>query len=137
MASVPTTNSKPEVRLRKELFRLGYRYRLHVKSLPGTPDIVMPKHRSIVFVHGCFWHRHPGCRLSSIPATRSAFWASKFNANVARDRRNRDALRKLGWNIVIMWQCEVDRSVQIAAERVAKRLSRFMTKISLTTMNSE
>jgi DNA mismatch endonuclease, patch repair protein len=125
MASVPRQNSKPEVRLRKALFRLGYRYRLHFKSLPGTPDIVMPKHRVVVFVHGCFWHRHAGCKRASMPATRHDFWASKFIANIERDRRQRLALGKLGWKVAIAWQCEVERSVERAANRVVQLANRL------------
>ena len=123
MASVPQRDSKPEIRLRKELFRLGYRYRLHLKSLPGTPDIVFPCFRLVVFVHGCFWHRHAGCKLATNPGTRRGFWMDKFAANVQRDIRNRNELRKLRWKSVIIWQCEIERSVEKAAIKVTRALS--------------
>ena len=123
MASVPQRNSKPEVTLRKELFRLGYRYRLHVKSLPGTPDIVLPKFRVSVFVHGCFWHRHARCKLATEPTSRRAFWMTKFSANVERDIRKRKELRKLGWASVVIWQCQIQRSVKEAAEKVVRKLA--------------
>jgi DNA mismatch endonuclease, patch repair protein len=123
MASVPQRDSKPEVCLRKELFRLGYRYRLHVKSLPGTPDIVLPRFRVLIFVHGCFWHRHARCRLATEPGTRRNFWTAKFVANVERDNRKRKELRKLGWKSLVIWQCEIQRSSNHAANKVARALA--------------
>jgi len=122
MARVPQRDSVPEVRLRKRLFGLGYRYRLHDKRLPGRPDIVFPRSRVALFVHGCYWHRHPGCRKATTPATNVAFWADKFAANVARDARNEDALRALGWTPAVVWQCEIERDVDAAVARVAALL---------------
>lgn len=107
MAAVPSKNTKPELAVRKIAHALGYRYRLHVASLPGKPDLVFPGRRKIILVNGCFWHRHPRCRYATSPKTRPAFWQQKFCTNVARDRRTRQQLKKLGWSILTIWQCEL------------------------------
>lgn len=130
MASVPRHDSKPEIRLRKRLFRLGYRYRLHVKSLPGTPDIVLARFRLVIFVHGCFWHRHAKCKLATTPSTRQNFWLKKFRENIERDKHQRSDLRKLGWRSVVVWQCEIQRSIERAAEKVTQAISRKHTSKS-------
>lgn len=104
MARIRGTNTRPEVLVRSALFREGFRFRIHSRALPGRPDIVLPKHGVAIFVHGCFWHRH-GCRLSSMPASRRAFWREKFERNVARDARNARALRRLGWRVLTVWEC--------------------------------
>ena len=107
MASVRSKNTAPELIVRKLLHRMGYRYRLHMNKLPGSPDLVFPTRKKIVFVHGCFWHRHEGCRYATIPKTRKNFWKDKFNANIIRDRLNQQELEKLGWKILTVWQCEL------------------------------
>jgi DNA mismatch endonuclease (patch repair protein) len=99
----------PERLVRSALHRVGYRFRLHRKNLPGKPDIVLPKHRTVVFVHGCFWHRHKGCRCAYTPKSRVAFWSAKFESNVERDRRNAREHRRLGWKVVTVWECEAGR----------------------------
>ena len=107
MAAIRSTNTRPERIVRSALHALGFRFRLHRKDLPGRPDIVLPRHRTVVFVHGCFWHCHR-CKYGSVaPATRAAFWAAKRAGNVARDRRNAAALRKLAWRVLVLWECEV------------------------------
>jgi DNA mismatch endonuclease (patch repair protein) len=121
MAAVPQKNSKPEVVLRKQLFRQGLRYRLNVKKLPGSPDVVLPKHRVAIFIHGCFWHRHQGCKLASIPTTRQDFWKNKFRENVSRDKRALEQLKTLGWRTAVVWQCEVEKS-QLQVVRKLLRL---------------
>ena len=113
MSSIRGKNTKPELTLRKGLFALGYRYRLHAK-LPGKPDILLPKHRAAIFVHGCFWHRHHGCRYATTPKTRTAFWKDKFDTNCARDRRNQTALQALGWRVAVVWECEIRRDPEAA-----------------------
>ncbi|HEY1807942.1 MAG TPA: very short patch repair endonuclease [Acidobacteriaceae bacterium] len=119
MAAIRSANTKPEVRVRSALHILGFRFRLHRKDLPGRPDIVLPKYRTVLFVHGCFWHCHR-CKYGSVtPATRAEFWAAKRGGNVARDRRNAAALRKLGWRVLTLWECEV-RTPQTALARVRK-----------------
>lgn len=104
MASVRQQNTAPELAVRRELSAMGLRYRLHDKSLPGSPDIVLSKFKSVVFVHGCFWHRH-GCYRTTSPRTRAAFWEEKFRANLSRDRRAARHLRRLGWRVIVIWEC--------------------------------
>jgi len=109
MSRIRGRDTGPELLVRSALHRAGYRFRLHRKDLPGRPDVVLPKYRTIVFVHGCFWHRHAGCRLAYTPKSRAAFWNAKFEANVERDRRNARELHRLGWKVVTVWECEADR----------------------------
>ncbi|EPB7178966.1 very short patch repair endonuclease [Pseudomonas aeruginosa] len=109
MRSVLAKDTGPELLVRSLLHRLGLRFRLHRKSLPGSPDIVLPKYRTVVFVHGCFWHRHPGCRYASTPKTRQEFWLPKFDANVKRDAKKEAQLCELGWRVLVIWECEPRR----------------------------
>ena len=105
MASVGQRNTGAEMKLRKALHRLGLRYRLHDKRLPGSPDLVCPRFRAVIFVHGCFWHRHNGCKATTFPKTRQDFWAAKFETNIARDQRNIEELQKEGWRVAVVWEC--------------------------------
>ena len=105
MALVRSRDTAPERAVRKMLFRMGYRYRLHSAGIPGRPDIVLRKHRTVIFVHGCFWHRHPGCARTRTPKTRVSFWTEKFAQNVARDRIVRTMLRREGWRVLVVWEC--------------------------------
>lgn len=105
MSGIGGRNTKPEIVVRKALFAAGFRFRLHGKDLPGRPDVVLPRRRIAVFVHGCFWHAHPGCRYAKIPATRRNFWEGKLAANVERDRRVRDSLLSAGWRVLVVWEC--------------------------------
>ena len=107
MAAIRGKDTAPELAVRRILHAMGLRFRLHRKDLPGRPDIVLPKHRTVVFVHGCFWHRHEDCRYTTTPKTRQEFWESKFAANVERDSRNRTDLRQLGWRVIVVWECEL------------------------------
>lgn len=109
MSGIRGKNTKPEMVVRRFLHAQGYRYRLHRKDLPGKPDIVLSKLKVCVFVHGCFWHRHPGCRYAVLPKTRAAFWEAKLNANVDRDQASIRALQKAGWNVFVIWECELRR----------------------------
>lgn len=106
MARIGSKDTKPELAVRKLLHGLGYRYRLHRRDLPGTPDICFPGRRKAIFVHGCFWHRH-GCRRTTTPSTRAAYWQQKFDRNVVRDRRALTDLDELGWETLVVWECEV------------------------------
>ena len=119
MAGIRGANTQPEVRLRKALHRLGLRFRLHRAGLPGRPDIVFPGPMAVVLVHGCFWHRHKSCRFASVPATRPDFWETKFRINVERDARNIAALRKLGWRVRVVWECDIRQDVDWVAARIA------------------
>ncbi len=105
MAGIRGENTKPELALRRSLHALGFRYRLHAKGVPGKPDIVMPKYQAAIFVHGCFWHHHAGCRYATVPSTRPEFWSAKFDANVARDGAVRSALLERGWRVATVWEC--------------------------------
>lgn len=107
MSGIKGRNTKPEILVRRALHAAGYRFRLHKRELPGSPDIVMPGRKIAIFVHGCFWHMHEHCRLSKIPSTRTEFWARKLTANVARDSAARKSLNTLGWRVLIVWECYV------------------------------
>lgn len=112
-----------EMRVRRALHALGYRYRLHVRDLPGRPDIVLPKYRTVIFVNGCFWHSH-GCRLSVKPSTRAAFWERKLHATVERDRANHKDLERRGWNVIDVWECELGTKSSDRSHSVAARIRR-------------
>jgi len=112
MSRIRSKNTKPEILVRKWLHKQGFRFRLHQKDLPGKPDIVLPKYRTVIFVHGCFWHRHPGCKRTTTPSTNTEFWEEKFRKNVDRDVRNRETLEALGWKVIVVWECEVKDSEQ-------------------------
>jgi len=106
MRGIRNRDTGPEMVVRRFLHSRGYRYRLNVRELPGCPDIVLPRYRTAVFVHGCFWHRHQGCRFAYRPKSRAEFWASKLDANAARDARDQKRLEELGWAAVVVWECE-------------------------------
>ena len=106
MARVKNKNTAPEIIVRKTLHRLGYRFRLHRRDLPGNPDIVLPRYRTVIFVHGCFWHGHPGCARASRPQTNTEFWNAKLDKNLRRDREAQDKLKALDWRVLVIWQCE-------------------------------
>lgn len=107
MALVKSRDTKPEMIVRRLVHRLGFRYRLHVRALPGAPDLVFPRLRKVIFVHGCFWHRHSGCALCRLPKSRLEFWRPKLEGNRLRDARQRRKLRKMGWRSLVVWECQV------------------------------
>lgn len=107
MAKVRGRNTAPEVKVRQIAHRIGLRFRLHRNDLPGKPDLVLPRHRLAVFVHGCFWHRHEGCGRASMPSTRVEFWRAKFDATIARDVRQQAKLQNMGWRVLVIWECEL------------------------------
>jgi DNA mismatch endonuclease, patch repair protein len=109
MSGIRSRDTKPEMAVRRFLHRAGLRFRLGGRGLPGRPDLVLPRWGTVVFVHGCFWHRHPGCRFAYNPKSRVEFWQKKFEENVARDRRTTAALKRLGWKPVVIWECHVDQ----------------------------
>ena len=115
MSLIRGRDTKPEIVVRRVLHRLGYRYRLHCRDLPGRPDIVFRKIRKVIFVHGCFWHRHgdPNCRLARLPKSRLDFWEPKFAANTERDAKNQKALKDAGWTVLLVWECELGDSEQL------------------------
>jgi len=118
MARVKGRDTRPEKALRSLLFRRGFRFRLHRADLPGRPDIVLPRYKTIIFVHGCFWHRHAGCKRASMPASNTAYWERKFQRTVARDAANKAALEQMGWRVIIVWECEL-RTLEHAFDALA------------------
>jgi DNA mismatch endonuclease (patch repair protein) len=114
MARIRGADTKPEMLLRRALIDRGIGYRLHARDLPGRPDVVFRGSKLVVFVHGCFWHRHPGCRHAGDPKTSAVFWQDKFKANTARDRRNVAALHAMGWSVGVLWECEAGRPADLA-----------------------
>ncbi|WP_281063262.1 very short patch repair endonuclease [Ancylobacter gelatini] len=106
MRRIRGKNTKPEWLVRRMLHNAGYRYRLHRHSLPGKPDLVFPSRKIAIFVHGCFWHQHQGCKVAHIPKSRSEYWAQKFRRNVERDAANEAALENMGWRVIVVWECE-------------------------------
>lgn len=113
MALVKSKDSRPELTVRRLTHGLGFRYRLHDKSLPGKPDLVFKKRRKVVFVHGCFWHRHENCRLARLPKSRMDFWLPKLERNRERDAENIQRLKELGWEIMVIWECEINKVDQL------------------------
>ena len=109
MSSIRSTSTKPEVKLRKELWKIGFRYRINDKRLPGTPDIVLPKYRTVVFIHGCFWHGHKGCSVYVVPKTNTEYWVKKVSRNQKRDENVWRQLESKGWSVIIVWECELEK----------------------------
>lgn len=121
MSLVRGKNTRPEIQVRGALHRLGYRYRLHVRSLPGTPDVVFASRKKVIFVHGCFWHRHARCKLARLPKSRLIFWKNKLEGNRQRDEKNQRRLNRLGWRYLIVWECQLHEF-----QRVVDRITRFL-----------
>lgn len=123
MRRVRSRDTTPEVAVRSLLHRLGFRFRLHRNDLPGKPDLVLPKHNTAIFIHGCFWHRHENCSRATTPSTRQDYWLPKFQRAVERDKVNQDNLRRAGWKVIVVWECELRD-----ADRLALRLNRNIPK---------
>jgi DNA mismatch endonuclease, patch repair protein len=119
MAAIRGRNTKPEIALRSLLHRSGYRFRLHAQGIPGHPDIVFPSRRKVIFVHGCFWHGHSGCATARTPKTRREYWEQKLRANHERDVRTNMALAALGWDTLVVWECEIARHEDAVMDRVS------------------
>ncbi len=120
MARIRSKDTKPEMLVRKLVHGMGYRYRLHAGDLPGRPDLVFRPRRKVIFVHGCFWHRHEGCPANRLPHSRQGYWLEKLNGNARRDRLSQAALREAGWGILVIWECEV------SDDRLSTRIRRFL-----------
>lgn len=125
MSRIPSKDTKPEETVRKYLFSQGFRYRKNVSKLPGKPDIVLPKYKTVVFVNGCFWHAHKGCKWFVPPKSNEEFWQKKFTYNIERDERNYSKLREMGWHVIIVWECEIRHS---DLEKNLKNLSNKITE---------
>jgi DNA mismatch endonuclease (patch repair protein) len=121
MSRIKGRDSGPEIHIRSLVHRMGYRFRVHRRDLPGNPDIVLPRHGKVIFVHGCFWHGHKGCHRSRRPTTNESFWHKKLDANIERDKRFRRALRRMGWKVLVVWECEIRK-----LEKLLRKLERFL-----------
>ena len=121
MSRIKSANTKPEMAVRSILHKLGYRFRLHRKNLPGSPDIVLPKYNSVIFIHGCFWHRHKDCKKAYTPKTKRSFWEEKFKTNIERDIKVKKELKSDGWRVFVVWECELSY-----IESVSKELEKFL-----------
>lgn len=139
MSRIRNRNTKPEVVVRSVLHRLGYRFTVNGplnRKLPGRPDIVLRKHRTAVFVHGCFWHRHDGCRDTTTPKSRTDWWLAKFSGNVSRDIKNQEALRAAGWNVVVVWECDTQQTdrLPLRLDRAVRRVVQYEPPVSEKTL---
>ena len=128
MSRIGSRDTKPELVVRSVLHRMGYRFRLHRKGLAGTPDIVLPRYGTVIFVHGCFWHRHKGCSAVYTPKTRTEFWKKKFGDNVRRDRKNTKLLKLEGWRVLVVWECETE-TIGKLQKLLAKQMKRGWSPI--------
>ena len=130
MSRIAGKDTKPEELVRKYLFSKGFRYRKNVRKLPGTPDLVLPKYRAVIFVNGCFWHGHEGCKYFVWPKSNAEFWRLKIETNISRDQRKKDQLRDMGWNVMIVWECELRLPKrQVTLERLENQLRQILEKI--------
>ena len=118
MSKIRGKDTKIEVKVRHYLFSQGFRYRKNVPDMPGKPDIVLPRYKTVIFVHGCFWHRHEGCKDCTTPSSNQSFWLRKFEKNVANDQKNRELLETAGWKVVVLWECEVEKNFEPLMEKV-------------------
>lgn len=124
MSHIRSKDTKPEMAVRSLLHRMGYRFRLHKRELPGCPDIVLPKYNSVIFVHGCFWHLHEGCRDGTVPKTQHEKWKLKLERNVERDKLHYEELQKMGWKVLVVWECEVEKQLDMVKSKIID----FLTK---------
>ena len=124
MSRIRSKDTKPEMLVRKFLHKHGFRYRLHVKSLPGKPDIVLPKYRTVIFIHGCFWHGHQGCKAAALPETRKDWWSDKIEKNITNEQKSEETLRGLDWKIITIWTCNLTKSA------IADTLTQLLDSLS-------
>lgn len=122
MSRIRGKDTIPERLLRSLLHRAGFRFRLHDRTLPGSPDIVLKRCRTVVFVHGCYWHRHPGCKNATTPRTRTEFWQKKFDETVRRDRQKEEELLALGWQVIVVWECELEKTPQEVLAKIVRQI---------------
>ena len=126
MSRIKGKDTKIEVMVRQYLFHYGFRFRKNDKRYPGKPDVVLPKYKTAIFVHGCFWHRHEGCKLATTPKTRTEFWMDKFAKNVANDRKHYEQLKEMGWNVIVIWECELENDFESTMEKVIQNIRENM-----------
>lgn len=123
MSRIKSRDTKIEILVRSKLFKAGYRFRVNKKDLPGKPDIVLKKYNTVIYINGCFWHYHSKCKEGKIPKSNSQFWIDKISKNVTRDKRNYREIKKLGWNVIILWECEIEKNIDNIVDKVFKKLS--------------
>lgn len=124
MSRIRGQDTKIEVAVRQHLFAEGYRFRKNDKRLPGKPDVVLPKYRTVIFVNGCFWHMHEGCKNATIPKTRTDFWLEKLGHNVSNDKKNQEILSSMGWKVIVLWECELEKNFEGTMSKVIEQLGR-------------
>lgn len=123
MGRIRSTDTSVEMKVRKYLFSQGFRYRKNVKTLPGKPDIVMPKYQTVIFIHGCFWHRHPNCKRATMPKTRTDYWEEKFARNVKNDALHIQQLTQLGWRVIVLWECEINKAFSETMAQLVREIT--------------
>jgi DNA mismatch endonuclease (patch repair protein) len=123
MSHIRGKDTKPEREIRSLLHRMGFRFRLHRKDLPGSPDIVLPKYRTVIFVHGCFWHQHKGCSDCVMPRTNRQKWKVKLGKNIVRDKLKKRMLQDLGWKVITIWECEIEKNPDIIRDKILRRIN--------------
>jgi DNA mismatch endonuclease (patch repair protein) len=129
MSKIRGKNTKPEMILRSQLFRQGFRFRVHQKDLPGKPDIVLAKYKTVIFVHGCFWHYHKDCREGRIPSTNSKFWREKLLKNVEKDEKHIEVLKETGWKVIVVWECEIEKYLEQTLEKLIIKIRSSMEEL--------
>ncbi len=129
MARIHSNNTSIEVKVRKYLFSQGFRYRKNVASLPGKPDIVLPKYRVVVFIHGCFWHRHNGCKRATTPKSRQEYWLPKFKHNVENDKKHYKELQKMGWYPIVIWECEINNFFEGTMRKLVRKINKHSVSL--------
>lgn len=122
MSRIRSKDTTPEIMVRSFLFKIGFRFRKNVKNLPGKPDIVLPKYKTVIFINGCFWHHHENCRFATTPNSRSEFWLAKFEKNILNDRKNTLLLESSGWTVITIWECELKKDFLLTMNRIVKML---------------
>lgn len=122
MSRIRSTNTSIEIKARKYLFSNGFRFKINVKNLPGKPDIVLPKYHTVIFVHGCFWHRHRNCKRATMPKSKQDYWVPKFQRNIDNDIKHKKELKSLGWKVIIIWECEIKKNFETRMKRLLKEL---------------
>ena len=122
MSQIRGQDTKIEILVRRFLFSKGFRFRKNDKRYPGKPDVVLPKYKTVIFINGCFWHRHEGCKDATVPKTRTDFWISKLNKNVENDRKNRETLVTMGWRVITLWECELESQFELCMERTINQI---------------
>ena len=129
MSRIKNKDTGIEVAVRKRLFSYGYRYRKNDIKLPGKPDIVLPKYKTVIFIHGCFWHLHKGCKNARLPKTNTGFWETKLNHNVENDIKNQQMLKEKGWKVITVWECEIENDIDAVIQRITEALSQQISNI--------